>query len=123
MPLLRQTFLLFGLNLLDALLTIVWVRNGIATEGNQLMARLLDIGNLPFLSVKVALGFLAALVILHWGDLRVARYGLTVALAVYLGLMTVHIFTGLSAFGYVSASTLNDLAAWPDQILAFFFTT
>jgi len=123
MPLLRQTFLLFGLNLLDALLTIVWVRNGVATEGNQLMARLLDIGNLPFLSVKVAIGFLAALVILHWGDLRVARYGLTVALAVYLGLMTVHIFTGLSAFGYVSASTLNDLAAWPDQILAFFFRT
>jgi len=122
MSLLRQTFLLFALNLLDALLTIVWVRNGVAAEGNQMMARLLDIGNLPFLAVKVAIGALAAVVILYWGDLRVARYGLSVALAVYLGLMTVHIFTGLSAFGYISASTVKEFSDWSGQIVAFFMT-
>src|SRR6478672_5689302 len=52
MHMLAPTILLFGLNVLDALLTIVWVRNGVATEGNQLMAGLLDIGNGPFLLVK-----------------------------------------------------------------------
>ena len=123
MPLLRETFLLFALNLLDAILTIDWVRSGVATEGNQLMGRLLDIGNLPFLSVKVAIGFLAALVILNWGELRVARYGLAVALAVYLGLMTIHVFTGLSAFGYIVPSTLSELSALPGQLLALFFRT
>lgn len=39
MNLFRQSFLLFSLNLLDALLTIVWVRNGVATEANYLMAK------------------------------------------------------------------------------------
>ena len=60
MPLATPAFLLFALNLLDALLTIVWVRSGVATEGNQLMASLLDIGNGPFLAVKIAMGTVAA---------------------------------------------------------------
>jgi hypothetical protein len=99
MNVLRGAFLLFVLNFLDAVLTIVWVRNGLATEGNVLMAELLDIGNVPFLGVKLAIGTLAALVIVNWADLRVARYGLTAALAVYIGLMGVHLATGISAVG------------------------
>jgi len=119
MPLLRPTFLLFVLNILDALLTIVWVRAGIATEGNQLMARLLDMGNLPFLGVKAAIGFVAALVILNWRDLRIARYGLSVALAVYLGLMTIHLFTGLVAVGYIPISAVSTVSDWSVQIMGF----
>ena len=95
--------LLFMLNLLDALLTIFWVRNGVATEGNQLMAGFLDIGNGPFLVIKILIGAIAAGVLIRWGSRPMARYGVTVALAVYLGLMVVHIFTGLAAFGYISA--------------------
>ena len=104
------TILLFSLNLLDALLTIVWVRSGVATEGNQLMATLLDIGNGPFLTVKIAIGAIAAIVLFKWGCRPVARYGLAVALAVYIGLMGIHIFTGLSAFGYVSNTFINDMS-------------
>jgi hypothetical protein len=104
MHVVNQIVLLFGLNLLDALLTIIWVRTGIATEGNQLMAKLLDIGNFPFLSVKIAVGAVAALVLLRFANRPLARYGLTVSLAAYLGLMCVHAFTGLAAFGYVSSS-------------------
>lgn len=118
MQLLAPTFLLFALNLLDALLTIVWVRSGVATESNQLMASLLDIGNGPFLGVKIAVGAVAALVLFKWGNRRLARYGLAVALAVYLGLMGIHLFTGLSAFGYVSNTAIRDLAEWPGQFLA-----
>jgi len=118
MQLLASTFLLFALNLLDALLTIIWVRAGVATEGNQLMARLLDVGNGPFLIVKLAIGAVAAIVLFRWGNRPLARYGLVMALAVYIGLMGIHLFTGLSAFGYVSNTTIYDLAHWPGQFLA-----
>src|SRR5262245_2526501 len=104
MPLTRPTILLFGLNLLDALLTIVWVRSGVATESNQLMAVLLDIGNFPFLAVKIAIGVVAAITLYRWGNRPLARYGLAFALAVYIGLMGIHLFTGLSAFGYLTTA-------------------
>lgn len=116
----RPTILLFTLNFLDAVLTIYWVRNGFASEGNQLMAGLLDLGNAPFLIVKIAVGAVAAIVLWRWGNLRVAKYGVTLALAVYLGLMGVHFVTGLSAFGYISDAFLADFARWSHGVLAFF---
>ncbi|MFT3744433.1 MAG: DUF5658 family protein [Pyrinomonadaceae bacterium] len=118
MQLFAPTFLLFALNLLDALLTIVWVRSGVATEGNQLMASLLDIGNGPFLGVKVIIGLVAAFVLYRWGSRPLARYGLAVALAVYIGLMGVHLFTGLAAFGVVSNTTIQNVSDFHGQILA-----
>jgi len=117
MQLIAPTVLLFALNLLDALLTIIWVRSGVATEGNQLMAGLLDIGNGPFLAVKIAIGAVAAIVLFRWGNRPLARYGLAVALAVYIGLLGVHIFTGLAALGYVSNTNVNDLAHWAGQVM------
>lgn len=119
MQLLAPTVLLFGLNLLDALLTIVWVQSGVATESNQLMASLLDIGYWPFLIVKIVIGAVAAVVLVKCGSRPVARYGLAVALAVYIGLMGIHIFTGLSAFGWVSNTAIHDFADWSGQLLAF----
>ena len=112
MPLYHQTLLLFTLNFLDAVLTIYWVRNGFATEGNQLMATLLDIGDFPFLAVKVAIGAVTAVVLWRWRNLRLAKYGMAVALAIYIGLMGIHFFTGLSAFGYVSNTFVHDLMNW-----------
>ncbi|HEY0459290.1 MAG TPA: DUF5658 family protein [Pyrinomonadaceae bacterium] len=108
MPLIHQTVLLFALNFLDAVLTIYWVRNGFATEGNQLMATLLDIGDMPFLAVKVAIGAVTAIVLWRWRKKRLAKYGLTVALAVYISLMGIHFLTGLSAMGYVSNTFVHD---------------
>jgi len=98
----RLTILLFGLNLLDALLTIFWVRNGFATEGNSLMAGLLDMGNAPFLMAKLAIGAITAIMLWRGRNLRIAQYGLTLALTVYFGLMAIHFVTGLSALGYFS---------------------
>lgn len=109
MHLFRETFLLFSLNLLDALLTIVWVRNGVAAEGNNLMARLLDSGDFTFLSAKIAIGTITALVLLRWGNRSLARYGLTLALAIYISLMGLHVVTGLSAFGLISRATVENM--------------
>lgn len=107
----RQTFLLFSLNLIDALLTIFWVRNGFATEGNHLMATLLDIGDTPFLAVKIAIGAVTAFVLWRWSDLRLARYGLTLALVVYIALMGIHFVTGLSAVGLLSETMVNNFSS------------
>jgi Domain of unknown function (DUF5658) len=109
MTLSTQTFLLFTLNFLDAVLTIFWVEKGFASEGNQLMAGLLDIGVLPFLVVKIAVGAVAAIVLWRWGNLQLAKYGLAVALAIYICLMGVHIFTGLVGFGFIPDNFISEL--------------
>ena len=121
MQILGPTFLLFALNLLDAVLTIYWVRNGFASEGNQLMAGLLDIGDLPFLAVKIAVGAVAAFVLWRWRNLRLAKYGLVLALGVYVALMGIHFFTGLSAFGFLSDTFLSDVTAWSHSFFAFIY--
>ncbi len=120
MQLFRGTILLFTLNLLDALLTLVWVRSGVATEGNHLMASLLDMGDFPFLMVKLLMGSITAFVLMRWGYMKMARYGLSVALAAYISLMGIHIFTGLAAFGYVSNSALDNLSQWSQAVFAIF---
>jgi hypothetical protein len=114
----RGTTALFVLNLLDAVLTIYWVRHGFATEANHLMAELLEVGDIPFLTVKTSVGGLAAFVFFRWSYLPVARYGITLALAIYLGLMVVHIFTGLTAFGFISHNFIHDFSTWSREILA-----
>ncbi len=117
MHLFRETFLLFSLNLLDALLTIMWVRNGVAAEANNLMARLLDSGDFTFLSAKIAIGTLTALVLLRWGNRALARYGLSLALAIYISLMGIHVVTGLTAFGLISKTTIDNMQFFADQLI------
>jgi hypothetical protein len=120
MQLSRPAFLLFALNLLDALFTLFWIHNSYAAEGNQLMAGLLDIGYAPFLTVKIGIGALAAFVVSRWANLSVARNGLRFALAIYVGIMGIHLFTGLSAFGFLSDASLATLTDWSNGLFAFF---
>lgn len=120
MKLSQQTLLLFVLNFFDAVLTIYWIHNGWAGEGNQLMAGLLDIGYAPFLLVKTMIGAIAAITFWYWADLRVARYGLSLVLVVYISLMGLHIVTGLSACGLVSEAMVNDFSTWSNAFPAFF---
>lgn len=100
MYLFRETILLFVLNLLDAFLTLLWVRNGVAPEGNHLMDQLLHVGDSAFIGAKIAMGLTTCTVLLLWGDRKLAKYGVGLALTVYAGVMVIHLFTGLTAFGY-----------------------
>lgn len=84
------------------------------------MATLLDIGDLPFLAVKIAIGSVTALVLWRWRTLRLAKYGLTIALGIYISLMGIHLFTGLSAFGLISENMVNEFSVWSNQCLAAF---
>lgn len=109
MQLFRETALLFALNAFDAFLTLFWVNNGLATEGNQLMANVLHLSDSTFLGVKIFLGATAAIVLYIFGDRALARNGLTAVLSIYIGLFGIHVFTGLAAFGYVPASFVYDV--------------
>jgi hypothetical protein len=112
-----KSLLLFALNFLDAQLTIVWVRSGLATEGNGLMARLLDIGDAPFMLTKLAVGALAAYIFYRFSSLPLARRGLQFVLGLYLCLMLVHAATGLAAAGLIEPeSALALLARLPETI-------
>ena len=102
MNLSKSIFLLFVLNIVDALVTIMWVRNGLATEGNYLMATVLDIGELPFLAVKLGMGAFAAAVFFYGSEYRLAKIGARVALVAYAGAMASHILTGFAVYGYLS---------------------
>ena len=106
MSALSKSCLLFLLNWLDAQLTILWVRGGVATEGNGLMAYLLDLGNAPFLSAKLLVGALVAYTLYRFSHLALARRGLHFVLALYLTLMGVHTATGAAALGWHPPETL-----------------
>lgn len=100
MSALSQSLLLFVLNALDAELTLIWVRANLASEGNGLMARLLEMGDLPFLCIKLLVGAFAALILYTFSNRPLARHGLKAVLGVYVALMLVHAATGLSALGW-----------------------
>ena len=97
----RAVFLLFSLNLIDTVATIYWVGSGHAPEANQLMATLLDWGVLPFLLAKVGMGAFTAAVLLYGSEYKLAKIGVTVALATYIGVMASHVLTGLAVYQYL----------------------
>jgi hypothetical protein len=97
---LYKSILLFALNWLDAQLTLMWVHLNIATEGNGLMARVLDLGEGPFLLTKLAIGAVVAYILYRFAHLTIAQRGLRLVLGIYLALMVVHAFTGFSALGW-----------------------
>ena len=113
-----KSLLLFLLNWLDAQLTILWVRGGVATEGNGLMAYLLDMGNAPFLGAKLAVGGLVAYTLYRFSHLALARRGLRLTLGLYLGLMLVHAATGASALGWHPPEALAAFLHLPSKVLA-----
>ena len=106
MSIFSKSLLLFLLNWLDAQLTIVWVRGGVATEGNGLMAYLLDLGDAPFLSTKLLVGACVAYTLYRFSHLALARRGLYFVLGLYTALMLVHAATGAAAFGWQPPESL-----------------
>src|SRR5258705_10316604 len=94
------------MNWLDAQLTILWLRLNIATEGNGIMASLLNHSEASFLSVKLLIGALSAYILYRFAEIPIARRGMRVVLGVYLALMVVHAITGFSALGWHAPATL-----------------
>ena len=118
---LSKAILLFAVNWLDAQLTILWVRMNIATEGNGLMATLLNHSEGSFLSVKLLIGALSAYILYRFAEIPIARRGMKVVLGVYLALMVVHMVTGFSALGWEApTAVLTYFGSLPKAFLASF---
>jgi len=98
---LSKSCLLFALNWLDAQLTLLWIQLNVATEGNALMARVLDHGEWSFLAAKLLVGGFAAYILYRCAHVPIARHGLTIVLGIYVLLMLVHAATGAVALGLV----------------------
>jgi uncharacterized protein DUF5658 len=119
---LYKSLLLFGLNWLDAQLTLIWVNLNVATEGNALMGKLLEHGESSFLLFKLFIGAFAAYILYRCAHLPVARRGMKLVLGIYCALMIVHLVTGLSALGWETPETmLTFLADMPGNFLTILF--
>jgi uncharacterized protein DUF5658 len=118
---LSKSLLLFALNWLDAQLTLLWVRLNVATEGNALMAQLLEHSELSFLVFKLAIGGFAAYILYRCSHLPLARRGLSVALVVYGSLMIIHAATGCLALGWPGpVRVLAYVGSLPGAVVSLF---
>lgn len=118
---LSKALLLFAMNWLDAQLTIVWVRMNIATEGNGLMASVLNLGETPFLAVKLGVGAFAGYILYRFAEVPIARRGMKVVLGLYLLLMFVHLATGFSALGWQAPANVPAyIVSLPNAFVALF---
>lgn len=102
MSILSKSLLLFVLNWLDAQLTLLWVRMNVATEGNAIMATLIEHSEVSFMAIKLAIGAGAAYILYRCAHVPLAKRGLTVVLALYVALMFVHAVTGCVALGLIA---------------------
>ena len=118
---LSKSGLLFTLNWLDAQLTLLWIKLGVATEGNSLMARILEHGDLTFLAAKLAIGTFAAYIFYRCAHLPLAKRGLNVVLGIYVILMLVHVATGCVAMGWETPVVLlGYVESLPHALLSLF---
>jgi len=118
---LSKSCLLFTLNWLDAQLTILWVRLGVATEGNALMARVLEHGDWAFLGAKLAIGAFAAFVLYRCAHLPIAKRGINFVLGIYVILMLVHVATGCVALGWQTPVVLlGYVESLPHALMSLF---
>ena len=118
---LSKSCLLFALNWLDAQLTILWVRLDVASEGNALMARILQHGEMTFLVAKIAIGAFAAYILYRCAHLPLAKRGLNIVLGIYVILMLVHVATGCVALGWQTpVIVLGYLGNLPNAFLSLF---
>jgi len=119
---LSKSILLFILNWLDAQLTLVWVRSNVATEGNAIMARLLNFGDNPFLIAKLLIGGFAAYILYRCSHLPLAQRGMQLVLGIYFVLMFIHAATGFSALGWHGPETMVGYVANLPQAFASLFS-
>lgn len=85
------------------------------------MAHLLNRSEGSFLSVKLAIGALAAYTLYRCSEIPIARRGMKLVLGIYLVLMFVHLATGISALGWHAPVTvITYFAGLPQSFLALF---
>lgn len=82
---------LLVLNLLDAILTLIWVRSGLAREANPLIAQLVNEHAVGFVLVKLGLVGLGSWVLWHWRERPAAVIAIVAAFFTYYLILLYHI--------------------------------
>jgi len=78
------------LNILDALFTMMWIQRG-GSEGNPVMAWVLEFGNSAFLVQKCLIVGIWLILLLVHKNFKIARVGLWALAGVYSLLMIYHV--------------------------------
>jgi hypothetical protein len=78
-----------ALNVFDVAATLVLVGGGHATEGNPLMAGLLELGPLPFATIKIAVVTAGALVLFRYARHDLAQVGAILGCSAY-GMLAIY---------------------------------
>ncbi|HEB91855.1 MAG TPA: hypothetical protein ENI85_19935 [Deltaproteobacteria bacterium] len=79
------------LNVIDAILTLVWVRAGLATEANTLIDELVNENALGFVAIKVGLVALGSWVLWRRRRHPFAVIGIFVVFLAYYGILLYHL--------------------------------
>jgi hypothetical protein len=79
------------LNLFDALFTLVYVRLGVAREGNPLMERALGHGALDFMLLKLGLVSLCVLLLVRYHERRPTQLALAGSAIAYALVLVYHL--------------------------------
>jgi hypothetical protein len=79
------------LNAVDAVLTLLWVHTGRATEANPLLAELVDSHPVLFVSVKLTLVALGSSLLWHFRRRRLAVIGIFAGFLIYYYLLLYHL--------------------------------
>lgn len=79
------------LNLLDAVLTLLWVNAGIATEANVLLAQLVESNAVLFMAVKLTLVSAGMWLLWRHRQRPLAIFGMLLAFLTYNSLLLYHL--------------------------------
>jgi len=78
------------MNVLDGLLTVFWVSTNMAVEANPLMEHVLNIHPALFMSVKIALVYLGAFILLRHSERIIANLSVVIAFCAYWMVLLYH---------------------------------
>jgi hypothetical protein len=79
------------LNLVDSCFTLAWISSGMATEANEVMATVLELGPVAFAMVKMCLVTGGVYVLVVRSQTRLAQVGLSLTTVVYTLVCTHHL--------------------------------
>jgi hypothetical protein len=82
---------LIVLNLLDAIFTLIWVRAGVASEGNPFMGEAMTHGPVGFMAIKLALVSLCVGLLWRLRHRRAAATALVTCAIAYSAVLLVHL--------------------------------
>lgn len=85
-------YVVFMLNLVDAMLTLVWIKLGIAVEANPIMAYMLSAGDGWFIAIKIIAIAVACTILSSLKRYRLAKIVAISACALYVAITLLHLW-------------------------------